>query len=82
MKTRWHFPLIDPGHSHSIKHYLDHIKEEIKEFEEEKDPERKLKEAVDVLHAAETFVRKLFRGNKFQSVKKAVIKKNKSRVYY
>lgn len=82
MKTIWHFPLIDPGRSHSIHHYLDHIKEEIEEFKKEKNHEDKMKEAIDILHSAETFIRKLFKEKQFQEYRDKVIKKNRARGYY
>jgi len=85
MEKKWHFPLINPVQNYSLEHYLDHIVEEIKEFKEETDPELKRKEAVDILHAAETFVRKYFqrtKGSDFKQVRTATIKKNRKRGYY
>lgn len=85
MKSRWHFPLINPKKKYSLKHYLEHILEEIKEFEEETSEERKRKEVVDILHASETFVRKYFqrvKGTSFEEVKKNTIVKNAKRGYY
>ncbi len=83
MKSKWHFPLINPVQKYSLKHYLDHIMEEIKEFEEEMSQENKDKEAIDILHSAETFVRKYFEDRKkFLKVKNQVIRKNKKRGYY
>lgn len=80
---QWHFPLINPVQKFSLQHYLDHIVEEIKEFNEETNPELKEKEAMDILHSAETFVRKFFHDKKrFDEVRKSVIAKNKSRGYY
>ncbi len=81
----WNFPLINPIKEFDIQHYLDHIKEEIDEFEKEKDPEKKRKEAVDVLHAAETFVRKFFIADpsiSFDEVCNQVKHKNQMRGYY
>jgi hypothetical protein len=82
---KWHFPLINPKKKYSLKHYLDHIVEEIKEFEEETDKEKKRKECVDILHAAETFVRKYFErteGSSFEEVHRSTVSKNKKRGYY
>lgn len=84
-KNQFHFPLINPVDFYDLDHYLDHIVEEIKEFKEETDPEKKRKEAIDILHASETFVRKYFErteGSSFDEVRKAVITKNKKRGYY
>lgn len=83
MKVRWHFPLINPIQKFSLEHYLDHIVEEVEEFKEETDEDRKRKEAMDILHAAETFARKFFTDEKqFQKVRRQVISKNKVRGYY
>ena len=82
---KWHFPLINPEQNYSLKHYFDHITEEIKEFEEETNKELKRKEAVDILHSAETFVRKYFErteGSSFEEVKQSTITKNRKRGYY
>lgn len=81
----YHFPLINPKDKYSLEHYLDHIMEEIQEFKEETDPIKKRKEAVDILHASETFVRKYFqrtKGKGLTEVKKQIISKNKARGYY
>jgi hypothetical protein len=83
MRNQWHFPLINPKKKFPLKHYLDHILEEIKEFEEDQTLEEKQKEAVDILHSAETFIRKYFKNKKdFQRVKNAVVRKNRERGYY
>ena len=79
----WHFPLINPVKKYSLNHFLNHIREECREFEEETSQEEKEKEAVDILHAAETFVRKFFADDKrFEEVRDKVIAKNTSRGYY
>lgn len=86
----WHFPLIEPTKPQQepkfdIEHYLNHIVEEVKEFEEETDPVAKRKEAVDILHSAETFIRHYFErteGLSFEEIKEMVISKNKQRGYY
>jgi hypothetical protein len=79
----WHFPLINPRLKFSNAHYLWHIVLEIVEFVRESDPEKKEKEAVDILHASETFVRKYFKDDsEFEYVKAKVIAKNLIRGYY
>lgn len=82
---QWHFPLINPVQEFPIGHFLEHIQLEIEEVKQEPDPEKRAKEVVDVLHAAETFVRKYFEQNpefNFNDIRKAVIKKNRKRGYY
>lgn len=82
---QWHFPLINPVQEFSLEHYLEHILQEIKEVQEETDPERRAKEVIDVLHSAETYCRKYFQRNPdqdFSAIRKAVIKKNRKRGYY
>ena len=85
----YHFPLINPKKGANdrfpIKHYLNHIKEEIKEFEDAPSNELKREEVVDILHAAETLVRHYFdrvEGKSFKNVKKETIEKNAKRGYY
>jgi len=81
----FHFPLIDPVKHWELKHYLNKVREECSEFEEEKDPERQAKEVVDILHAAETLVRKYFERNTIftlEEIKTATVKKNRDRGYY
>lgn len=84
MKDGWHFPLINPQQKFDIKHFIDHVGLEVKEFHDAKTDDEKDKEAVDVLHAAETFVRKYFEANgrSYESVRDAIIAKNKNRGYY
>ena len=84
MKDQWHFPLINPVRQFDLEHFLEHISLEIVEFQEETDQDKKDKEAVDVLHAAETFVRKYFEANgrSYEAVRDAIIAKNKTRGYY
>jgi hypothetical protein len=83
---RWHFPLINPNLRFSLKHYFDHVKEELKEYEAE--PEGSIeqaKEVVDVLHSAETLVRKFFERNpqhNFDDIKARTVEKNRARGYY
>ena len=85
MKDKWHFPLIDPVKHWDLQHYIDHVREECKEFEEEMDPEKRAKECLDILHAAETLVRKYFERQSrfsFNEIKAAIIAKNSKRGYY
>jgi uncharacterized caspase-like protein len=82
---KWHFPLINPVRKFSIKHFTDHVNEEVDEFKQEKDLAKKAKECVDVLHAAETLVRKFFLQHPeldVEKIKKQIIDKNKKRGYY
>lgn len=80
----WHFPLINPVKQFDLQHYLDKVGEEVKEFQDAKTTAEMDKEAIDILHAAETFVRKycITMGVDFESVKNAVIRKNEDRGYY
>lgn len=79
----WHFPLINPKKKFPLWHYLEKISEEMGEFSIEKDEEARKKEAMDVLHAAETFARKFFNDDsEFQRVRREVTKKNLKRGYY
>ena len=83
--AQWHFPLINPVVHYPLEHYLEHLLEEIEEFKDETDDEKKRQEALDVLHAAETLVRKYFErtsGDTFMQVKNRVIAKNLNRGYY
>lgn len=84
-ETRWQFPLIDPNKYWDTQHYVDHIREEIREYEEESDLEKKAKECMDVLHAAETLVRKFFQRNpevSYDRIRDAIVQKNMQRGYY
>ena len=80
--TRWHFPLIDPVKRWPLKHYIDHVREEVEEFERARGRRNRDKEVVDILHAAETLVRKYFKRRSFEPTKKAIIRKNRRRGYY
>lgn len=80
---RWHFPLINPRDSYPLNHYLEHIDQEMKEFDQANSQRRREEEAIDVLHAAETFVRKFFRTEEeFIKAKARVVRKNINRGYY
>lgn len=82
---RYNFPEIDPGRSHDINHYLDHVAEEVKEVKQETDKDKEAIEILDVLHAAETLVRKYFKSrpelNVYELIDQ-VIEKNRKRGYY
>lgn len=84
MKEKWHFPLINPVRPFDLEHFLEHVHLEMAEFQEAKTIEEKDKEAVDILHSAETFVRKYFQqnGRSFEQVRDAVVEKNRKRGYY
>ena len=83
---KWNFPQIDPVRFWDTQHYLDHVREECWEFEvEQEGTEDKAKECLDILHAAETLVRKYFERNpqfKLEDIQAAIIVKNTSRGYY
>jgi len=83
---KWQFPLINPTVHYSTDHYIDHVMEEVGEVMAEVDgSSEQAKEVVDVLHAAETLVRKFFERNPqhcFNSVKQEIIRKNTGRGYY
>ncbi len=88
MKDSYHFPLINPKRpfEFDLQHYLDHVKQEIEEYENETLIERRREEAVDILHAAETLVRHLFERTNglktFEQMREEVIAKNTVRGYY
>lgn len=83
---KWHFPLINPRMKFSLKHYFDHVKEELDEFkDEEAGSIEQAKEVVDILHSAETLVRKYFEKypqHSFEQIKESTITKNHARGYY
>ena len=83
-QTPWQFPHISKKYQHSIEKCLEHIRKEIVEFEVETDPGKKMLEAVDVYHTAETFIRQYCELHHldFEVIKLQVIMKNKSRGYY
>lgn len=82
----WNFPPINPLKKFTIKHYADHISSEIEEFnKEETGSVAQAKEVIDILHAAETLVRKFFEKHPQHDVSKVrqqVIRKNDERGYY
>jgi len=81
----WHFPLINPKQLFDLEHYAEHVLEEIEEYRTAESKVEEAKEVVDVLHAAETLVRKYFERNPdvtFEEVRDGIIKKNKDRSYY
>ncbi len=82
---KWSFPLINPGTHSSVKDLINKVLSELNEFDNENDLEKKGMEAIDILHSAETLVRKFFSQNpslSFPEMKKKVIKKNNDRGYY
>lgn len=60
------------------------ILDEVKEFQEATDKDEKDKEAVDIMHAVETFLRGHFADRQFRlnGVISEVYRKNKNRGYY
>ncbi len=70
----FNFPEVDPGRDWPISHYIDHIREECKEFEEEEDFDKKVMELLDILHSAETLVRKFHNLNPAVDLDEAVRK--------
>jgi hypothetical protein len=81
---KWHFPLIDPERSWPLQHYIDKVSEELMEFQSATSSDEKDKEVVDVLHAAETLVRKYFAGRTadYDRIREKIIIKNTARGYY
>mgnify|MGYP001413974714 CR=1 FL=1 len=89
----WHFPLIHPEERPSVQHMLWKLEEEIKEFKLADRPMDKAEEVLDILHAAETLVRKFFiqaigtdgvytTDDIIRRSKKKIIRKNRKRGYY
>lgn len=81
----WHFPLINPVNSFDLEHYLNHVYEELGEFQDAQTLDERAKEVLDVLHASETLVRKFFLEHPeldVKSMKEEIINKNKTRGYY
>lgn len=81
----WHFPLINPVCPFDLEHYLNHVYEELDEFKNAEDLDEEAKEVLDVLHAAETLVRRFFIEHPeldFSSVRDSIVKKNRARGYY
>ena len=81
----WHFPLIRPVQKFDDENLVNKVLSELTEFEKETDLNKKALEAIDVLHSAETLVRKFFLkypSLSFRKRKRQVIEKNKKRGYY
>lgn len=79
------FPEINPTNDKTLEHYTERVKLEADEFEQEEILEKKAMEAVDILHAAETVVRKFFKLHpelNLDEIVKSVISKNTNRGYY
>ena len=82
---KWHFPLARFAKKYNVKKQIRSILNEIAEFEEETDLDKKASEVVDVLHSAETLVRMFFLKYpllSFSQKKIETIQKNKKRGYY
>ncbi len=91
---RWHFPLIRPKRQDSLKDLITKVRSELDELEKAPTVHEQLLEAVDVLHSAETLVRKLFnqhsgdknlqhlKGYAYDLYRRTVIRKNKLQGYY
>lgn len=82
---KWVFPLINPVKYFSLRHYIDHVKEEVQEFENAASTFEAAKEVVDVLHAAETLARKFVQRHPevdLDEIVKITIEKNLKRGYY
>jgi hypothetical protein len=80
------FPEIFPGKDQTDEFLLIKVLQELSEFGREKITlEHQALEAIDVLHAAETLVRKFFARNpnlSFEEMKAKAIAKNRERGYY
>lgn len=84
-QIRWHFPLITPGRKDTEDEMVHKVLSEIKEFQSATDNLEKGLEVLDILHAAETLVRKFFYSHPNLSIKKMrrmIYKKNEKRGYY
>ena len=82
---RWHFPLADPHRRQTQEESISHVLSEVREFESETDIDKKALEALDILHCAETLVRKFFQEYPQLSIEKTrhlVEQKNRQRGYY
>lgn len=80
----WTFPEIKT--TRGMKQRADKVLDEINEYLEAETPEKRDEEAVDCLHAMETFLRKQFKGREdvLDKIIKQVFEKNNSpeRQYY
>lgn len=83
---KWNFPLINPRKKFPLIHYLNHVYEELDEYRgEPRGSLKQAKEVIDVLHAAETLVRKFFEENSqfdLEAMRQSTIRKNDARGYY
>lgn len=81
---KWNFPKIKT--TRTIEEQKEKIYEEISEYENETEveKERKDKEAVDILHSVETFLRIRFEGreDELKNIIDSTIEKNRKRNYY
>lgn len=81
----FNFPEIFPGKDQDDQFLHDKVLQELGEFLSETDPEKQAVEAMDILHAAETLVRKFFRRYPEMWPHEAigkVVRKNADRGYY
>jgi len=80
---KYNFPEIKKGDHDGVLNQIYKIKEEVFEFQNSKGYERDL-EALDILHAVETFLRWHFEGreDEVDELTKEVIDKNAVRGYY
>ena len=81
----FNFPEIFPGKDQDDKFIHEKVLQELGEFLREKDLEKKAVEVMDILHSAETLVRKFFHRNPRlcqKTIIRKVIGKNKKRGYY
>ena len=80
---KYNFPEIKKGDHDGVLNQIYKIKEEVFEFQNSKGHERDL-EALDILHAVETFLRWHFKGREIELYDLAdeVIDKNNKRGYY
>lgn len=81
----WNFPAIKTVRT--VEEQKEKIYDEIKEYENEDEItsfEKKDKEAIDILHSVETFLRLRFKGREDELKKliEATIEKNSKRGYY
>ncbi len=94
---RWHFPLVKPNRKDTVADLVEKVRSELTEFEEADNTPDKMLELLDVLHSAETLVRKFFKFYCFKDVdlaadeivdeamfemKQEIVSKNKKRGYY
>lgn len=79
---RWLFPLIKT--TRTIEEQFNKILDEAKEYKDALTEEEKDKEAVDIIHSCETFLRLRFKGreDELEKLIQETILKNTKRGYY